>query len=303
MSFTTYVEQGIDPSTPAAGRVRFYAKANVVFIIDDLGVVTDLTSTGDADAIHKNVDGEINAIALKASPVSADVGVLEDSADSFSKKKYTLGSAPVGTHTLGGAGHIADTLANVNTKMSDATLMALAGQLGGTAASPDVRGVRTTEGGGTLLTMADIADGELFIRSGTDVAGATLTSLAGGPLSFGDYTLSVTAVTQYLYPNVLDSGLAHTTEVFMSAPRAGTIRNLHIRAVAGTGAATITFTLRKEAAGTALTVGMSNTATTAADTSNSFTVAQGERLSLEVTKSGSVTTALTHIQATVEYAA
>jgi len=46
----------------------------------------------------------------------------------------------------------------------------LAGQLGGTAASPDVRGVRETSGP-TLLTMGAVADGEYFRRSGTSVIG------------------------------------------------------------------------------------------------------------------------------------
>jgi hypothetical protein len=48
----------------------------------------------DADAIHDNVAAEINAITTKATPVDADVIVLEDSADSWNKKKATLSSLP-----------------------------------------------------------------------------------------------------------------------------------------------------------------------------------------------------------------
>lgn len=51
-----------------------------------------------------------------------------------------------------------------------ANLVDLAGQLGGTASSPDVRGVRETSGP-TLLTMGAVADGEYFRRSGTSVIG------------------------------------------------------------------------------------------------------------------------------------
>lgn len=46
----------------------------------------------DSDAIHDNVAGEIAAITTKASPVSGDYLLIEDSADSNSKKKVTVGS-------------------------------------------------------------------------------------------------------------------------------------------------------------------------------------------------------------------
>lgn len=51
----------------------------------------------DPDAIHDNVAGEINAIALKGSPVAADVLVLEDSAAGFVKKRVLVAA-------LGGGG-------------------------------------------------------------------------------------------------------------------------------------------------------------------------------------------------------
>jgi len=51
----------------------------------------------DATAIHDNVDGEINAIASKATPVGADVIVIEDSAASFAKKKTLISDLPTGT--------------------------------------------------------------------------------------------------------------------------------------------------------------------------------------------------------------
>jgi len=51
-------------------------------------------SATDANAVHVNVSGEINGVALKATPVSADIVLLEDSADSYSKKKATVMSLP-----------------------------------------------------------------------------------------------------------------------------------------------------------------------------------------------------------------
>ena len=72
-----------------------------------------------------------------------------------------------GAHDLGGTSHNADTLANLNLKVSDADVVALAGQIGGTAASPDIRGLR--ESGGQLLTMGAVTDSQYLLRSGTTI--------------------------------------------------------------------------------------------------------------------------------------
>ena len=42
---------------------------------------------GDTDAIHDNIAGEINAITVKTTPVSGDLILIEDSADTFNKRK------------------------------------------------------------------------------------------------------------------------------------------------------------------------------------------------------------------------
>jgi hypothetical protein len=63
---------------------------------------TMLPSITDTDAIHDNVGGEINAIAEKVTPVSADILIIEDSVDSNKKKKLQIGNFPggwVGTAT------------------------------------------------------------------------------------------------------------------------------------------------------------------------------------------------------------
>lgn len=51
----------------------------------------------------------------------------------------------------------------------------VAGQLGGTGTSPDVRGLRET-GGPTLLTVGAIADGEYGKRVGSTFVGGTPTA-------------------------------------------------------------------------------------------------------------------------------
>ena len=57
----------------------------------------------DADAIHDNVAGEISAITEKTSPVSADLLIIEDSADSNNKKRVQVGNLPGGG---GGAAYV-----------------------------------------------------------------------------------------------------------------------------------------------------------------------------------------------------
>lgn len=46
----------------------------------------------DGSAIHNNIAGEINAIATKVTPNSSDILLIEDSGDTFNKKKATVGS-------------------------------------------------------------------------------------------------------------------------------------------------------------------------------------------------------------------
>lgn len=50
----------------------------------------------DADAIHDNVAGEIAAVTEKATPIAADLVLIEDSADSNAKKRAQLGNLPLG---------------------------------------------------------------------------------------------------------------------------------------------------------------------------------------------------------------
>ena len=60
----------------------------------------DLAGGIDTDAIHSNVDGEIDAItSAKAVPISGDLIIIEDSVDSYAKKKVEIGNLPGGSGT------------------------------------------------------------------------------------------------------------------------------------------------------------------------------------------------------------
>lgn len=56
----------------------------------------------DPDAIHSHQSGEIQALTEKTTPVDADVVVIEDSEDSWAKKKVAL--SEIGTGGGGGGG-------------------------------------------------------------------------------------------------------------------------------------------------------------------------------------------------------
>lgn len=60
----------------------------------------------DSTAIHDNETGEINALTNKASPVGADLLLIEDSAASFGKKKIAISNLPGGGGSDPNAVHV-----------------------------------------------------------------------------------------------------------------------------------------------------------------------------------------------------
>ncbi|MFX1590482.1 MAG: hypothetical protein ACFFC1_20300, partial [Promethearchaeota archaeon] len=58
--------------------------------------ITDLDHN-DTDAIHDNVASEIHSITEKSSLISADEIIIEDSADSYNKKRVQIGNLPSGS--------------------------------------------------------------------------------------------------------------------------------------------------------------------------------------------------------------
>jgi hypothetical protein len=127
----------------------------------------------------------------------------------------------------------------------------------------------------------------------------------GGVVTFGDYQVGTTTTTRYLHPLGVDNGLAHTIELQQIAPRAGTLRNLYVLAQAlGTGVANIIYTVSVNGTPSSLTVSIANASVLeASDLVNTVAVSAGDKVSIEVTKSGSVTASHTHITASMELAA
>lgn len=120
-------------------------------------------------------------------------------------------------------------------------------------------------------------------------------------LMFGDFSLATSTTTRYLFPGVFDGSNAHTTELQIEVAFPGTVRNMRIvHTAVGVGAATITYTARKNAANQTLAVAIGATSAGGNDTSNSFAVVAGDKVSVSAAKSASITTSPQHIFCTME---
>jgi hypothetical protein len=108
----------------------------------------------DANALHVNAGSEISALTAKATPVSADMLVIEDSAAANAKKKITIGSLPMAAMTSAEA---TATGTITTTSASDVLMTSMT----------------NTPGAGTYLVMFSTS------LSHTSSSGATYVSLYG----------------------------------------------------------------------------------------------------------------------------
>ncbi len=111
------INQVIAKATPIA--------ADVLLIEDSANswnkkkiALTDLLDTTDTDAIHDNVAAEINAITLKASPGASDLLLIEDQADSWNKKRVSIGTLPTGSDTDAIHDNVANEISAITEKLT-----------------------------------------------------------------------------------------------------------------------------------------------------------------------------------------
>lgn len=70
-----------------------------LYLVRGVSADRDKKIKGDlfTSAIHDDIAGEINAISEKALPINNDIIIIEDSADSYNKKKAKLNNLPLDT--------------------------------------------------------------------------------------------------------------------------------------------------------------------------------------------------------------
>lgn len=124
--------------------------------------------------------------------------------------------------------------------------------------------------------------------------------IGGTPIFWGTGDTTAAATAVYFAPGYIATSIA--TEIQASMTRPGTIRNLRVQvATAGTGAQTVTFTVRKNGADTTLTCNISNTSTgLASDTTHTVTVVSTDLISISIVKSAGVAAGQTNVIATYE---
>lgn len=144
--------------------------------------INNLPGGTDADAIHDNVAGEINAISEKVSPVSADLIIIEDSADSNNKKKVQIGNLPGGS-----SGDVVGPASSVDDRI--VTFDGVTGKLiqdGGSTVSQVLSRSNHT---GTQLSTT-ISD---FNEAAQDAVGVILTDSTEIDFNYNDATPSISA--------------------------------------------------------------------------------------------------------------
>lgn len=149
----------------------------------------------------------------------------------------------------------------------------------------------TTEGyldtkltAGLGITLTEQNDGA---NENLEIASAT----AGGAfIQFGDESVSSTTTTRYLSPGAdTTTGTSRTNFVGVRMPRAGTLQNLYVEHndPGGNGNAVV-YTVEVNATPSTLSVSLPGTSPTGSDLVNSVVVAQGDVVSIEVTKATNV---------------
>lgn len=88
---TTYVTYGVSLLENNGGNIA-----------DTSDIVVGFDLVRDDTAFHNDISGEINVVTLKASPVDADVVLIESSSNGFAKRRITIGTLPFIKSTLSG---------------------------------------------------------------------------------------------------------------------------------------------------------------------------------------------------------
>lgn len=155
-----------------------------------------------------------------------------------------------------------------------------------------------TESGATVTVLKDsfliepVASSFNFLGNGIEIVapGLGVVEVTGSSdtLLWGNLSVASNTTTRYLNPSYVPS-IAPLTPIQYRVVRAGTIRNMRIHHNSPSGNGNlVTYTLRTNAAPTALSVSMASTAPDGNDLINTATVAAGDLLDIEISKGASI---------------
>jgi hypothetical protein len=88
--------------------------------------ITNLNTKLTDGTVISTKSGEIFALTSKATPTTSDLLMIEDAADANNKKKILISALPAAApavHSLAGALHSADSITNLNLKLTDGTVI------------------------------------------------------------------------------------------------------------------------------------------------------------------------------------
>jgi hypothetical protein len=209
------------------------------------------SSGTDTSAIHDNASGEINAIGEKTVPADADLILIEDSADSYNKKKLRMDNLPSSSGTDSAAIHdnVAGEINAISEKITpaDADLVIiedsadahnkkkiqianlLAETTGDVATDAiwDAKGdLAVGTGADTSSRLAVGTDGKILVANSGEATGLKWDGpVATSAYHDADQTCGTGAwVTMALNSEISDTGSMHSTSVNnsrLSAPAAG----------------------------------------------------------------------------------
>jgi hypothetical protein len=136
-----------------------------------------------------------------------------------------------------------------------------------------------------------------------DITAGGTPSAGSAQLLFGNGSVSSTTTTRYLTPG-FENDLAGLSAQQVAVTRVGTIKHLYVRhnTPGGNGNAVV-YTVRKNGAAQSVTVSLASTGTSGSDVANSFVVAAGDTLDIEVTKAASIGASPDNITAMLEFTA
>lgn len=123
-------------------------------------------------------------------------------------------------------------------------------------------------------------------------------------LVFGNESVGSDATVRYLDPGYGNSSTSATAAISVISPRAGTLRNMFVRHHGLTNSPnTVTYTVQINGVDTTLTTALAaNSAGVASNVVNTVAVAQGDRITIKVTKSGSIGAGSLKVVASMEIA-